>query len=52
MFLSRYPSATQQQARDALVNNATNGKVIDAKPSSPNKLLHVPFIGNGDPPPR
>ncbi|GLW92918.1 S8 family peptidase [Actinokineospora globicatena] len=50
LYLSANPSATPQQVRDALVNNATSGKITDLK-GSPNKLLNVSFIGGGDPDP-
>ncbi|PPK70463.1 S8 family serine peptidase [Actinokineospora auranticolor] len=50
LYLSANPSATPRQVRDALVNNATSGKVTDLK-GSPNKLLNVSFIGGGDPEP-
>ncbi|WP_026424646.1 S8 family peptidase [Actinokineospora inagensis] len=50
LYLSANPSATPQQVRDALVNNATSGKVTDTK-GSPNKLLNIGFIGGGDPNP-
>ncbi|MGH3734267.1 MAG: S8 family peptidase [Micromonosporaceae bacterium] len=48
LHLAANPSATNQQVRDALVNNSTSGKVINPGSGSPNKLL---FIGGGDPPP-
>ncbi|HEY1179068.1 MAG TPA: S8 family serine peptidase, partial [Phytomonospora sp.] len=49
LYLSANPSATPQQVRDALVNNATNGVVTSPGTGSPNKLLYTGFIG-GPPP--
>ena len=43
LYLAANPSATPAQVRDALVNNATNGVVGDARTGSPNKLLHTLF---------
>ncbi|MGW1884422.1 S8 family peptidase [Streptomyces sp. NPDC001970] len=43
LYLATHPSATPAQVRDALVNNATNGKVVDPRNGSPNKLLHSLF---------
>ncbi|MGH3323147.1 MAG: S8 family peptidase [Streptomyces sp.] len=43
LYLAANPSASPAQVRDALVNNATNGKVQDPKSGSPNKLLHTLF---------
>ena len=48
LYLSANPSATPQQVRDALVNNATDGKVTNPGTGSPNKLL---FVGAGGSPP-
>jgi aqualysin 1 len=39
LYLSQNPSATTTQVRDAIVNNATNGKVTNPGTGSPNKLL-------------
>ena len=39
LYLEGNSSATPQQVRDALVNNATNGKVTSPGTGSPNKLL-------------
>jgi hypothetical protein len=50
LYLSCNPSATPQQVRDALVNNATTGVVGDAKPGSPNALLYSAFITCGGTP--
>ena len=44
LHLTANPSATPVQVRDALVNNATSGKITDVK-GSPNKLLNIGFIG-------
>ncbi|MEE1753697.1 S8 family peptidase [Streptomyces sp. SP18CS02] len=43
LYLSSNPSATPAQVRDALVANATSGKVQDPRTGSPNKLLHSLF---------
>lgn len=48
LFLETNRNATPQQARDALVNAATNGKISNPGAGSPNKLL---FVGGGEPPP-
>ncbi|MBA3532527.1 MAG: S8 family peptidase, partial [Ardenticatenales bacterium] len=43
LYLSTNPTALPQMVRDAIVNGATNGKVIDAGTGSPNKLLYSLF---------
>ncbi|MEU1280289.1 S8 family peptidase [Streptomyces sp. NPDC005805] len=43
LYLAGNPTATPAQVRDALVANATNGKVTDPRTGSPNKLLHSRF---------
>ncbi|WP_329204627.1 S8 family peptidase [Streptomyces sp. NBC_00683] len=43
LYLSAHPSATPAQVRNALVNNATSGKVQNPLTGSPNKLLHSLF---------
>lgn len=43
LYLSTHATATPAQVRDAVVNNATNGKVQDPRTGSPNKLLHSLF---------
>ncbi|MEV6956643.1 S8 family peptidase [Streptomyces sp. NPDC051183] len=43
LYLAANPGATPAQVRDALVNNATSGKVQDPKTGSPNKLLYTLF---------
>lgn len=43
LYLSAHPTATPAQVRDALVNNATSGKVQNPLTGSPNKLLHSMF---------
>ncbi|WP_189601039.1 S8 family peptidase [Streptomyces lateritius] len=43
LYLSANPTASPAQVRDALVNNATSGKVQDPRTGSPNKLLHSVF---------
>jgi subtilisin family serine protease len=41
LYLSRHPNATAQEVRDAIVGAATPGKVINAGPGSPDKLLYI-----------
>jgi subtilisin family serine protease len=41
LYLSTHPTATPQQVRDALVNNATTGVVKSPGTGSPNRLLYV-----------
>ncbi|MGW0434864.1 S8 family peptidase [Micromonospora sp. NPDC003197] len=41
LVLAANPSYTPQQVRDAIVNNATTGKVTNAGTGSPNKLLYI-----------
>ncbi|MEV6239709.1 S8 family serine peptidase [Lentzea sp. NPDC051838] len=50
LYLSVNPSASPQALRDALVNNATSGKVTNPGSGSPNKLLYSGFIGGGPDP--
>ncbi len=50
LYLAANPTATPQQVRDALVNNATPNKVTNPGTGSPNRLLYTGFIG-GTPPP-
>ncbi|MCX2948677.1 S8 family peptidase [Lentzea sp. NEAU-D7] len=50
LYVSANPSATPAQVRDALVNNATTGKITDLQ-GSPNKLLNISFMGGGGPDP-
>ncbi|MFE7132163.1 S8 family peptidase [Streptomyces sp. NPDC057638] len=40
LYLAANPTAGTTQVRDALVNGATNGVVLDPRPGSPNKLLY------------
>ena len=49
LYLSANPTAGPQALRDALVNNATDGKVTNPGSGSPNKLLHSGFIGGPAP---
>ncbi len=50
LYLTANPSATPQQARDALVAGATDGKIGNVGSGSPNKLLYTGFISsNPDP---
>ncbi|WP_274558742.1 S8 family peptidase [Streptomyces spiramyceticus] len=43
LYISAHPTATPAQVRNALVNNATPGKVQDPLTGSPNRLLHSLF---------
>ncbi|MET7365656.1 S8 family peptidase [Streptomyces sp. NPDC005566] len=43
LYLSAHPTATPAQVRNALVNNATSGKVRNPLTGSPDKLLHSRF---------
>lgn len=51
LYLANNPNATPTQVRNALVDNATSGKVTDAGSGSPNKLLYSIFGGGENPPP-
>lgn len=51
LYLASNPNATPAQVRNALVDNATSGKVTDAGSGSPNKLLYSIFGGGENPPP-
>lgn len=44
LYKQVFPSATPQQVRDALVNNATSNVVINPGTKSPNKLLYTLFF--------
>ncbi|GIF67993.1 hypothetical protein Ais01nite_60280 [Asanoa ishikariensis] len=47
VYLGLNPSATPAQVRDALVNNATTGKVTSPGTGSPNRLLYTGFMNGG-----
>src|SRR5262249_51252847 len=47
LLLSANPTATPQQIRDQLVNNATSNKVVNPGAGSPNKLLYVAAAADG-----
>ncbi|MGX7825456.1 S8 family serine peptidase [Actinokineospora sp. 24-640] len=47
LYLSVNTGASPQALRDALVNNATDGKVTNPGSGSPNKLLYSGFISGG-----
>jgi subtilisin family serine protease/chitodextrinase len=49
LYLGAFPNATPAQARDALVDNGTTGKVTSPGTGSPNVLLYTGFIGAGEP---
>jgi subtilisin family serine protease len=51
LYLASNPNATPTQVRNAIVDNATPGKVTDAGSGSPNKLLYSIFGGDTPPPP-
>ncbi|MFI6098962.1 S8 family peptidase [Lentzea sp. NPDC051213] len=50
VFLASSPTATPQQVRDALVENATSDVVTNPGAGSPNKLLHITGTAPGNPP--
>ncbi|GAA3664191.1 serine protease [Lentzea roselyniae] len=50
VFLGSSPTATPQQVRDALVENATSDAVSSPGTGSPNKLLHITGTAPGNPP--
>ncbi|GAA2825779.1 S8 family peptidase [Crossiella cryophila] len=45
LYLNENPSATNQQVRDALVNDSTKDKLSDIRTGSPNRLLYSGLIG-------
>ena len=47
VYLGLNPNATPAQVRDALVNNATTGKVTNLGTGSPNRLLYTGFMNGG-----
>lgn len=47
VYLGLNPNATPAQVRDALVNNATTGKVTSPGTGSPNRLLYTGFMNGG-----
>ncbi|MGH9277637.1 MAG: S8 family serine peptidase [Acidimicrobiales bacterium] len=51
LYLSANPTATAQQVRDAIVTNATTGRVVSPGTGSPNLLLYSGFVGSSTPPP-
>ncbi|SEP88527.1 Serine protease, subtilisin family [Lentzea xinjiangensis] len=50
VYLGSSPTATPQQVRDALVDNATSDVVTNPGTGSPNKLLHITGTAPGNPP--
>ncbi|SDJ70753.1 Serine protease, subtilisin family [Lentzea albidocapillata subsp. violacea] len=50
VYLGSSPTATPQQVRDALVENATSDAVTTPGTGSPNKLLHITGTAPGNPP--
>ncbi|MBX3714270.1 MAG: S8 family serine peptidase [Lysobacter sp.] len=51
LYLANNPNATPTQVTNAILNNATSGKVTDPKAGSPNLLLYSIFGGGENPPP-
>jgi subtilisin family serine protease len=49
LYLNTNPSATPAQVENALVTNATPGKITNPGTGSPNLLLYTGFIGGGNP---
>ncbi|GIF51471.1 subtilisin family serine protease [Asanoa ferruginea] len=47
VYLGLNPNATPAQVRDALVNNASTGKVTSPGTGSPNRLLYTGFMNGG-----
>ncbi|MDG4826999.1 S8 family serine peptidase [Asanoa sp. WMMD1127] len=47
VWLGLNPNATPAQVRDALVTNATSGKVTSPGSGSPNRLLYTGFMNGG-----
>jgi hypothetical protein len=47
VYLGLNPAATPAQVRDALVDNATTGKVTSPGTGSPNRLLYTGFMNGG-----
>ncbi|MGW7428889.1 S8 family peptidase [Streptomyces sp. NPDC054861] len=43
LYLHTHPTATPAEVRNALVGNATHGRIEDVGPGSPNKLLFTRF---------
>ncbi|MBV1855667.1 S8 family peptidase [Catellatospora tritici] len=50
VYLGQNPNATPAQVRDALVNNATTGKITSPGTGSPNRLLYTGFMNGGTQP--
>lgn len=51
LYQSVNPSATPEQVRAALVDNATKDKLTDIRTGSPNLLLYMGFLNGVDPDP-
>ncbi|MGW5054859.1 S8 family serine peptidase [Actinokineospora sp. NPDC004072] len=51
LYLQANPNATNQQVRDALVDNSSQNKLSNIGTGSPNRLLYTGFIGDGGPEP-
>ncbi|CRK62056.1 Alkaline serine exoprotease A precursor [Alloactinosynnema sp. L-07] len=47
LYLGQNPSATPAQVRDALVTNASTGKLSGMTTGSPNRLLYTAFMNGG-----
>src|SRR5699024_7902547 len=48
LHLGENPSDSPAAVKDALVENATSGELSDTKAGSPNELLNVSYLGEGD----
>ena len=51
LYLGANPNATPQQVRDALVTNASSGKLTGIGTGSPNLLLYTGFMNSDNPDP-
>jgi subtilisin family serine protease len=51
LYLQRNPSATSAKVRNALVDNASTGKLTGINSGSPNTLLNTSFLNGGTPEP-
>jgi serine protease len=47
LYLEANPSSTPAQVTNAIITNATTGKVTNPGAGSPNRLLYMGFIGGG-----
>ena len=49
LYLAANPGASPSEVKDELLNNATEGAISNPGTGTPNRLLYVGFIGDGDP---